>query len=482
MKKPFLLFVFIVAGCLLPQISSGKCSRTADTSGITGKWNGLLKTPGGSIKIVFHIRKDGSSIRGLMDSPYQGAYGIPADSVGLKDSSVTIEINRLMIHYNGILKKSGNIEGNIVQHGFSFPLALTQKEMKKPQEPSIPFPYISDSVRFKNNKEGFSLSGTLTLPYEKGKFPAVVLISGSGPQNRDEEIMGHKPFLVLSDFLTRNGIAVLRFDDRGVGRSEGNFASATTADFATDVESAVSFLRTRPEINKDHIGLIGHSEGGEIAPMVAAKDKDINFIILMSAPGIRGDKLLLLQEKLIATASGADPGAIKEQQKINGGAFDIILSAHCHDRISTAELDSIGRKLKAYFETDPQIAESEADSLKRDSYINQLAAGLDNPWMIYFIKHDPAIPLSKVKCPVLAIGGDRDLQVQPDVNMAMIGIALDEAGNKRVTLKNFPGLNHLLQKCNTGLPAEYAEIEQTLSPEVMNFITSWIKDILKKGK
>ena len=295
---------------------------------ITGQWNGVLKVQGMQLRLVFNISKTDTGYSATMDSPDQGAKGIPVSTTTFENPKINLEVAAARIAYSGELKDN-EIVGLFKQAGQEFPMNLSRKATEKevvnrPQEPKEPYPYYTEDVTFQNEKANISLAGTLSLPKKEGVFPVVILITGSGPQNRNEELLGHKSFLVLSDYFTKNGIAVLRYDDRGVGQSKGDFKTATSEDFATDVESAIAYLKTRKEINKKKIGLIGHSEGGTIAPMVAAKSKDVNFIVLLAGTGIKGDKLLLLQQEAIARVSGASEDEIKESAEINTKVVDII--------------------------------------------------------------------------------------------------------------------------------------------------------------
>ena len=307
------------------------------------------------------------------------------------------------------------------------------------------------------------------MPKENGLFPVVILISGSGPQNRDEELLGHKPFLVLSDFLTRNGIAVLRYDDRGTAQSEGDFKAATSADFATDVESAIEYLKTRKEIDKKQIGLIGHSEGGIIAPMVANKSKDVAFIVLLAGTGLPGDQILLSQQRLIGKASGVRDELLQENELINKKAFDVVKKSN-----SLEQLEDDLTNLLNKFLVDNPITDI-PQGMSSDDFVKLQITQVVNPWMQYFIKYDPSLALEKVKCPVLALGGEKDLQVPSKENLEAIKIALAKGGNKKVTIKELPNLNHLFQESITGTPNEYATIEQTFSPIALNEILKWIK-------
>lgn len=446
---------------------------------ITGEWNSLLKVSGMQLRLVFHITKTETGYSATMDSPDQGAKDIPMSKASYENSVLTIEMAAAKIEYTGKLDSEGNVVGTFKQAGLTAPLTLTRKtiekvEVKRPQEPVKPYPYYSEEVTFENSKDKITLAGTLTLPSKEGQYPVVVLISGSGPQNRDEEVFGQKPFLVLSDYLTRHGIGVLRYDDRGMFASKGNFAKATSFDFATDVESAVNYLKTRKETDKKHIGLIGHSEGGIIAPIVAAKSKDVSFIVLMAGTGISGGDILLLQQELIGRASGMTEDKLKKTTDINLGAYNII----------KANNDTIKMKneLSKYLTTKMKEApdgEIPAGNTV-DEYVNSQIKAITSPWMLNFIKYNPAPTLEKVKCPVLAINGSKDLQVPPGANLPAIEKALKKGGNRNVTVKELAGLNHIFQECKTGLPKEYGEIEQTISPVALDMMTNWIKETVKK--
>ena len=445
---------------------------------ITGQWNGILKVQGMQLRIVFNINQTDEGYSATMDSPDQGAYGIPVTSASYENLELVINITNLGIEYKGTLGMNDSIIGTFTQAGYSFPLNLTreipEKEViKRPQEPVEPYSYFSEDVKFENTEDNIVLAGTLTMPRTEGYFPAVILISGSGPQNRNEEVYGHKPFLVLADHLTKNGIAVLRFDDRGTAESSGDFTTATSTDLATDVESAIKYLQTRQEINKQQIGLIGHSEGGIIAPMVAANSKDISFIILLAGTGIPGDQLLLLQQELIMKANGSSESDLQNIKVITEGAYKIILE--------TKDTDSLKSKLTAYFK---QNADNFPNSLKpegisEDDLIALQVNQLSGPWMTFFIKYNPEPALEKVKCPVLVLNGEKDLQVPAKVNLEAIENALKKGGNQNVTIKQLANLNHLFQECETGLPGEYSEIEQTFSPIALTEITNWISKRIK---
>ncbi|REC62506.1 alpha/beta hydrolase [Chryseobacterium pennae] len=341
-------------------------------------------------------------------------------------------------------------------------------QLNRPQEPLKPYSYYSEDITFKNKQANIYLAGTLTLPSREGVFPAVILISGSGPQNRNEELAGHKPFLVLSDYLTKNGFAVLRYDDRGTALSQGDFKRATSVDLATDVESAVAYLKTRKEINPAKIGLIGHSEGGLLAPQVAVKSRDVAFIVMLGGPGIPGDEILLIQQRLIAEASGTNEEEIKGAEMINRKIFNLVKKS---SDIGQLKKD-LRSSLKKILTENPDL--KRAGDTTDDEFINLQIDTYATPWMQYFIKYNPVSTLKKVKIPVLALNGEKDLQITPKENLKAIKKALGKAKNKHVTIKELPGLNHLFQESDTGAPQEYQRIEQTYSPTVLKEVSDWL--------
>ena len=458
--------IFFAIGILIANVLFGQ--------NITGQWNGVLKVQGTQLRIVFNINKTETGFSSTMDSPDQEAKGIPVTSTSFENQTLKLTVANLSVEYQGTLDKDNVIVGNFKQRGMSFPLNLSKEMVEKekltrPQEPKKPYPYYEEEVTFENAKADIQLAGTLTLPSKEGSFPAVVLITGSGPQNRDEEVMGHKPFLVLADFLTKNGIAVLRYDDRGIAASKGNFTTATSLDFASDVEAGVAFLKTRKEINKKKIGLIGHSEGGIIAPMVANSSKDVAFIVLLAGTGIPGDQLLLMQQELIGKVSGMNESDLKQAKAVNVGAYEIIAKNQSAEQLKIELTKYIKKALT-------EINNSmKPEGINEDDFVKLQVDQMISPWMIFFLKYNPAIALEKVKCPVLAINGEKDLQVPPKENLEAIKKALAKGGNKKVTAIELPGLNHLFQECKTGSPAEYATIEQTFSPTALTEILKWIQ-------
>jgi uncharacterized protein len=445
---------------------------------ILGQWNGTLKVQGIQLRLVFNITKTDNGLSATMDSPDQGAKGIPVTTTNFEHSILKTTILNAGIEYEGILNSENIIVGNFKQAGQSFPMNLSKEKIEKeklirPQEPTKPFSYYSEDLTFENKRVGINLAGTLTLPLKDGIFPAVILISGSGPQNRDEELLGHKPFLVLSDFLTKNGIAVLRYDDRGTALSKGNFNTSTTVDFASDVEAALEYLKTRKEIIKTKIGLIGHSEGGIIAPIIASKSNDVSFIVLLAGTGIKGNELLLLQEKLIGKVSGVNDEDLQKGQLINTKAFEIVNESTSNEQLNLDLTNYYTRILKDI----PSVQKPKG--MSNDDIIKLQVSQITSPWMKYFIKYNPKQALEKVRCPVLAINGEKDLQVPPKENLEAIETSLKKGGNKKVTIIELPNLNHLFQECKTGLPDEYPIIEQTFSPTALNEILKWLQIQIK---
>src|ERR1035437_4995388 len=442
-----------------------------------GVWEGKLKVGGVELRLLLRVSKESDgSLNASVDSPDQGAMGLKVDSIELDDDGVTrFEMKTLSAKFEGTRDEVGNtIVGELTQAGTTLPLVLgwqkRASELPRPQEPQKPYPYRAEEVRYENKAGGVTLAGTLTIPTGQGSFPAALLISGSGPQDSAESLFGHKPFLVLADYLTRMGIAVLRVDDRGVGGSTGQTRTSTSEDLAGDVEAGVAFLKTRPEVDPAKIGLIGHSEGGIIAPMVAAQSAEIAYVVLMAGPGLPGEEILILQGALVAKAEGKSDDQIAENRELQERIFEIIRS-----------------------EKDPQAAEARMrltikDGLTRLSAVDKEAASVtvefveaqvqavQSPWFRFFLTYDPRPALRKVKCPVLALNGEKDLQVPARENLAAIEGALKVGRNPRMTVKELPKLNHLFQTSETGRISEYARNEETIAPIALELIGSWIKE------
>lgn len=451
----------------------------AQQNQIVGNWQGALKISSIQLRIVFNvIETENQKLIATLDSPDQGAFGIPVDTVIFNPPYVKFEVTSIVGFFEGSLNETAqSISGKWNQGRQSFDLELSRSDsvitINRPQEPKPPFPYIEEEVVFENKNANITLAGTLTYPKEGENFPVVILVSGSGPQNRNEELLGHKPFFVIADFLTRNGIAVLRYDDRGVGKSTGDFSSATTLDFVGDALSAVGFLKSKDQINKNQIGIIGHSEGGLIAPLAAVQSEDVAFIIMMAGPGLRGKEILVLQTELILRANGEPEDEIKKGAGLNEQLYGILLSEKDSASVSSQLRDVFER---AYIEMTDKEKTQIGD---KDIFMERQFSMMQSPWFKYFLAYDPYETLTKVSCPVLAINGEKDLQVPPKENLAMIQKAFKEAGKENYKLVELPGLNHLFQTAKTGSPMEYSTIEETISPSALNVIKDWILENTK---
>lgn len=439
--------------------------------GIVGDWGGTLKAGPQSLKIVLHVSAADSGYAVTMDSPDQGAFGLSASSVEYREPELSVKWDRLKAAFTGKVE-GDSLKGIFVQG--MFPLALNMGRgdyaLRRPQEPKPPFPYRSEAVTVYNNLDSVTLAGTFTLPEGKGPFPAVVLVTGSGPQNRDEELMGHKPFAVIADYLTRRGIAVLRCDDRGVGQSTGDFAMATSEDFNRDALAAFDFLTKRPEIARKKIGILGHSEGGTIVFMAAAANPKVAFIVSLAGCAQRADSLLLTQNRAILKAQGAPDSAASAYVDVLRDIFRL-QELYPVEYLQTHS-DSLAKVL---FPAGPR---GSLPIPVRQNAMTVLVTPQE-PWMIFFKQNDPRGYMLATRCPVLALNGTKDTQVDAVINLGLIRQYAAESGNKQVTVKAYEGLNHLFQHAVTGSPNEYAQIEETISPEVLADITAWILEITR---
>lgn len=456
-------------------------SRTKSVTGTAAKpdqiWEGKLKVGAGiELRLVLNLfkQKDGG-LTGMLDSLDQGVNGIKVDAVSLDKTTLTFTSKAIGGEFAGKLNGAGNeADGEWKQLGNGMPLTLTRTEKvteaRRPQVPKRPLPYREVEVHFPNKGADISIAGTLTLPEGDGPFPAVILISGSGPQDRDETLLGHKPFLVLADSLTRRGIAVLRADDRGVGGSSGNHTRATSADFATDVEAEIDYLKSRKEIDPARIGLMGHSEGGLIGPMVAARrPEDVAFLVLLAGPGVPGNEILSAQSALILKAMGLNDETIARQGENARKVYDVLRN----EKDEEAAMRIITAMIKESLDAMPEAERKLLGTNRTDANLKMIRT----PWFRYFLTYDPRPALAKVRCPVLAVNGEKDLQVPPKQNLPEIEKALKSGGNTRVTVREFPGLNHLFQACKTGAPSEYSQIEETFNPEALRVIGDWIEGL-----
>lgn len=414
MKKSFIILFVLVALTGQAQVNS--------TTALLGSWSGKLKVGAMSLTIVLHLDQVDGIVKVSLDSPDQGAKGIPASKEYLSDDSVAVKIVSLGATYRARLK-DGKLDGTFSQSGMSFPLEMSKgiAEVKRPQMPKAPYPYETEEVIFRNEADGATLSGTLTWPvgYNKNQKPVMVLfVSGSGQQNRDEEVMNHKPFLVIADYLARQGIATLRYDDRATGKSVGgDVKNATTADFSRDALAGIDFLRSKKAFSK--VGILGHSEGGSIAFMLGSQKK-VDFIVSLAGPTVKGDTLLAAQSNRILSLSGQPATMTVEKYR-------------------------------------------------------QTVATMNQPWLNWFNDYDPTNDIRQIRCPVFALNGDRDCQVISTLCLPALRQLLQPS--KKHLIKEYPSLNHLFQHCTTGLPDEYSQIEETISPEVLQDIAQWINSL-----
>jgi uncharacterized protein len=478
---PFYAHSALLLGVLLLTMSPAVMSQPVSGTPLVGNWQGTLNAMGSKLRVVFHVAKtDSNTLEATLDSPDQGAIGIPVSSVNIKDDSVMLDVAQIGGSYEAVLSADrSSMDGKWRQGGMAFDLTMNKTSEKvavnRPQEPKPPFPYRSEDVTYENTAEGVRLAGTLTLPDSGGPFPAAIMITGSGPQNRDEELFGHKVFLVIADYLTRRGIAVLRVDDRGVGGSTGgNWSNSTTADNATDVMAGIEFLKARADIDRGKIGLIGHSEGGIIAPMVAAKTKDVAFVVMLAGTGYSGAQIIVEQTRLLEEATGASPEKVAEDVDHLTGIISIAESGK-----DSSETDRALRHYLAstYSQWGADLKNAGADSAR---VIEAQVRTFNSPWFRFFLAYDPLPTLRKVKCPVLAMDGSLDLQVPAEENLQAIGDALKAGGNTDYTTKLMPGLNHVFQHAKTGGENEYSQIEETFAPEALKLMGDWITERVKK--
>ena len=467
----------VLAMALLGSPAAGQEQKAAPKGpahDIAGIWQGTLKVGAVELRLVTHItKKPDGSYTATLDSLDQGAKDLPVDTITCKDADVHLELKRIKATFEGKMKADGSeIVGDWKQSGLTFALTFKRvakaPEVRRPQEPTKPYPYALEEVAYENKKAAVKLAGTLTLPRAKGPFAAVLLIPGSGPQDRDETVFGHKPFLVLADYLTRRGMAVLRADDRGVGKSTGERSKATTEDFAGDVQAGVEYLKTRTEINPKQIGLIGHSEGGVIAPLVASRTTDVAFIVLLAGTGLTGEQVLYLQGAAVLKTMGATAEQLAQQRELQELLF----------RVVREEKDNAAAEKKMRHALAEATAKWAAKDKKAPKELESALEGqvktLLSPWFRFFLAYDPAVALRKVQCPVLVLNGEKDVQVAARENTEAIEKALKAGGNKDYTIKILPKLNHMFQTCETGAVSEYGKIEETMAPAALEAISDWI--------
>ncbi|MGY2133738.1 alpha/beta hydrolase family protein [Hymenobacter sp. HD11105] len=456
-----------------------------------GKWSGTLKIPSGKLlQLQLHITDNNGKRTATLDIPTQNAHDIAVERVEVRGDSLHLQASAIRASFAGrIAPNGGLITGRWRQNGARLPLllqrtstavvaaaaaaapttvstksAVGRKNAKRPQEPEAPFPYRDEEVRFANKVAGIQFAGTLTLPQGAGPFPAVVLLTGSGAQNRDQAVFGHRPFWVIADYLTRRGIAVLRFDDRGVGQSGGNSATATAADYATDAQAALDFLRTRREINGKHLGLVGHSEGGTAAIIATNKAQSPDFLVLLATPGVLGPEVIVRQTLDISRLKTNDSkilaGVEQRQRALLNIVQQISDDKHARARLIPAMI--------------PPIPLPPEQAAQMQKLAENKAAMMTTPAYRFMLEDNPPKNLRTIKCPVLALNGSKDLLVAADPNLKSIEKALKTGGNRDVTVRELPGLNHLFQTAATGAVTEYDQIEETFSPTALRAIGDWV--------
>jgi pimeloyl-ACP methyl ester carboxylesterase len=451
-------------------LTRGEIPAMPVVAGLDGDWDGTLEVAGQRLRLAFHVNTTSEGTIATLDSIDQQANGIPVSAVKREGDKVSFEIKVIQGGFEGALDPAGQtLTGRWTQQGIPAPFVLTRRaagarqvSLNRPQTPKPPYPYLVEDVAFDNAAARVRLAATFTRPKGESRPPVVILVSGSGPNTRNEPLMGHQVFAVIADHLTRQGIAVLRYDKRGTGTSTGDYAKATTLEFADDVDAAVAYLKTRNDIDPRHIGLIGHSEGGLIIPIVAARNPSAAFLVMMAGPGVRGLDIIIEQGRLIAKASGSDEAAVARSTEVRSRLFQLVRSDK--DPVTAAPkihalLVEAGKAQGMPAAAAEQMAEMQTAQLNTD-------------WFRFFFDYDPAPTLRKLRIPVLALIGSNDLQVPAAQNIGPLRAAL--ADDPQAEVRELPGLNHLFQTSRTGAPSEYGAIEETVAPAALELISSWI--------
>lgn len=439
-------------------------------------FSGAIDLAGNEIAFTaeFEAYPDGDGFVAIISIPMQGVEGLALEDVAWEGERIRFKIGApANAVFEGRFVDDSTVEGTLSQAGAEFPFSMkrlgadeTPPGPNRPQMPQGPFPYEAREVGFRNEDAGVQFAGTLTIPDGRGPHPAVVMITGSGPQDRDETLFGHKPFLVIADALSRQGVAVLRFDDRGVGGSGGSVTEATTEDFASDALAAVRFLKGISDIDPAHIGLIGHSEGGYVAPVAAARSEDVAFVVLLAGPGVSGREILESQSALLQEAMGVPEQRRLAELDVQRRVFDVLLDDQLPmERRRERIRELMNEAMK------PLIS----DDAERAAAIDQQEAAIFTPWFMGFLEFDPRPFLRRLRVPVLALNGELDLQVPADQNLSELERNLREAPTRDVTILRMAGMNHLFQPAETGLPGEYGQIETTVAPAALEVLTNWIR-------
>ncbi len=470
-------YIFLTALALFIQLNLFAQNQ------LDGSWQGTLSF-GKEIKVIFTFATIAGNTVATLDVPEQGASGIKSSEVMINGDSVKVVFDQAKITYTGVIKDAEHIKGKWKQNGFPFPCELKkmEKEFKydRPQTPEPPFSYNSEDVIYHNTDKSIKYGATITTPKDDKKHPAIILISGSGQQNRDEELFGHKPFAVIANHLTKNGYVVLRVDDRGMGETTGDLKKATSADFAKDVMVSLDYLKNRKEVDKKKIGLLGHSEGGMIAPLVAVeRPKDIDFIILTAGPGVKVTQLMTEQNKATLISVGIVSSWAEEYCKLYEYMLNAIATAPNKEAYSAQINEAISTWRDSTKELIVKNTTGITDEASQKKFANQFVKLYDNSWMRYFVSYDPQPVLEQLRCKVLALNGGKDIQVLPESNLAGIEAALKNSKSKDYTIKEIPGVNHLFQECDKCTVQEYGQLTQTIKPEVLEIITNWLDEQVK---
>lgn len=465
-------------------------STVSLSQNITGNWEGSLEIQGNELPIVFHISKDeAGKYSATFDSPKQKTYNNACSDVIVKGDSVILIMQKIKGQYAGKLNDK-ELTGTWSQSGYTFPLdmkktgeTVTTKKINRPQTPTPPYPYKSEEVIYSNADKSIQFGATFTVPlpdtnvnyFRAPIYPVVLLITGSGPQDRDETIFGHKAFAVIADHLTREGIAVLRVDDRGIGKTTGNFGKSTSADFANDVKAGIDYLKTRLDVDTNDIGLMGHSEGGLIAPMVASTRKDVHFIILLAGPGYKILDMMEQQSADVMASAGINKSDIAQYRPLYKNMVTAVLHAKDSTTASKQAMAIFKKwqrgKSASTVKNTTGVDDEKGIIVFTNAFVNQLSS----PWFKYFMQMNPTDYLTKVNCPVLALNGEKDIQVAAKPNLAGIKNALEKNKNSHFTIQEIPGLNHLFQHCKKCTVEEYETLEESFDPATLQLITRWIK-------
>ncbi len=444
---------------------------------IEGDWQGRLAVGTTSLRLVFHIKNEGGNYSATMDSPDQGAKSIPFNSVQVKGDSLLMELKAIGGRLSGRLTSDTTFSGQWFQ-GTSFPLDLkkvsageTVTELKRPQTPKPPFPYKSEDVVYFNKSKSIQYGATITSPGGSGPFPAIIFITGSGQQNRDEELFGHKPFAVLADYLTSKGYVVMRVDDRGVGQTTGDVKNATSKDFASDVMVGLDYLKGLPQVAKTKLGLLGHSEGGMIAQIVSAQRSDVAFVVSLAGPGQRIDELMLDQAKAVMQSAGTSKKIIDDYNSLQKRLVPAIITA-----TSDSTAKTVAKKIIADWKQKmPGDSVLPLMQITDEKDVEDMTDLFRTPWYSYFLKYNPAPYIQKMKGKVLVLNGEKDIQVAAGPNLVGWKTSLAKSGVKTYDVTELKGLNHLFQHCTKCTVAEYGELEETMAPEALEAISTWLE-------